>query len=611
MRISHVLNLRYWVPLLTAAIFLSALAWARNNNPYQQLDFSLQTHGGPVDTTVILPKLAAKYAVVIYAHAHGEDLTTMDATLEQFADLGLAAVGFEYDSTNQTDFDDQFSVLQAHIKQQPWAQGNAIAWVGLSQGAQETFRFILSHPETQPQLLVRISGGWVPELDSGSNALALIHCPVLLVHSENDATFPVEDAKRLAVLLQSNAVPVNLQIIRGHNHSFGKDRATVFRAVAEYCRSKLPPTDYTATLRDCQLNETERKRFNLSMQRAGLNRGELWKAVILSREPERRTIMMVIGGLEDYDLAHFTSSHLREVVHTAWQARRTFPWCKDTPLNIFESVTTNPRLYDEPIEDYQSYFSRRLYREVKYCHTTQEASDAVWKWVQKNVVWASVSSEGMTPIEILNRKEADCLGLVVLYTAACRSVGLPERPTKIVWQNSLEEHFCSEVWSIEDNRWHELDSSADNRPYSTPWILNVPKAMILAPSGDRGIWNALAEDRLDAFTNTIGLVYPSGEVAIKILDHNLPAPGQRVTIQLPTVNGLVSIANTSADAHGEVHLVLGKSAKYPYLVSAETSDNGPWKWLQVHTNQINQVALSLGDQHPFDPKATPPILASQ
>ena len=59
--------------------------------------------------------------------------------------------------------------------------------------------------------------------------------------------------------------------------------------------------------------------------------------------------MMVMGELADYDLAHTTAAHLKEVFGTAWKARRKYPWCRNTPLEIFEKVTANPRVYEEPI----------------------------------------------------------------------------------------------------------------------------------------------------------------------------------------------------------------------------------------------------------------------
>src|SRR5208337_4270752 len=156
--------------------------------------------------------------------------------------------------------------------------------------------FALSHPELRPNLLVRVSGGWIPELEgfntnhrwtqmdtdsflaASSSPLSpfppvkstpgggtgvserLAFAPsapplsllppvkdppvhVLLIHGEFDDVFPVSDARRLAAVLQSNGVPVTLKIIPGQSHGFEPDRLLLFRAIGEYCLTRLKGPD--------------------------------------------------------------------------------------------------------------------------------------------------------------------------------------------------------------------------------------------------------------------------------------------------------------------------------------------------------------------------------
>ncbi len=611
--ISRLFGFRYGIPILAVIGFFMALMWAKNDNPFKRIGFSLKTaNSGKVQGIAVLPKPLAKYPVVIYIHGDGERLMTIGTVLRQVAELGVAAVDIEYNQTNQAAFDEQFLALRNYLQQQPWTESNATAWVGASLGAQRSFTFILNHPETQPQLLVRLSGGWVPELDRFTNQPSTfpINCPFLLVQGENDEVFPVADAKRLASLLHAAGTPEELRILPGLSHDFGVDRGVAVRAMAEYCLAHLPLTDYAAVLTGCRLDPAERRRFNVAMQRAGQNRRELWKAVSSTHEPERRTLMMVIGGLEDYDLAHITAVHLGEVVHIAWRARRNFPWCRDTPLDIFEKFTANPRFYEEPIEAFQPYFSQRLYREVKYGRTTEDASNAIWKWMHHLVVWkeGGIPGKGKTPMQIFNAGLTDCMGMAVLYTALCRSIGLPERTTMLIWQNSLGTHYCTEVWSVEEKRWRELDSTAENRAYGANWTLRVPKAMILTPNGERGSWNATAENRLDAFLNTIELAYPSGKVLVKVLDHGAPLAHQSVKVELPSVKGIVTITKSSTDQKGELNLVLGESAKYPYRFVIDQPGEPDWQWLEVHSNRTHAVTLNPENKRPFDSETAPPPL---
>jgi pimeloyl-ACP methyl ester carboxylesterase len=612
--ISRRLKFRWWAPIFAGLLFSLAMIWAGNGDPFKRVTFSLKTAGsGKTECIAILPKPVGKHPVVIYIHGAGEGLLSIGTTLRQIAERGVAVVGIEYNQTNQAAFDEQFLALHNYLQQQPWVENNATAWVGASLGAQQTLRFILNHPDIQPQLLVRLSGGWVLGLDSFTNQpnKLPIHCPVLLVNGEKDEVFPIGDVKRLADLLHAAGTSVDLQILPDTGHDFGVDQGVVLRVMAEYCRAHLPLTDYTAALSGCRLNQAERRRFNVAMQRAGQNRRALWKAVSSTHEPERRTVMMVIGGLEDYDLAHMTASHLKEVIHIAWQARRNYPWCRDTPLDIFEKFTANPRFYEEPIDRFQPVFSRRLHRIVKYCRTTEEASNAVWKWMHQLMVWDEqhgLPGKGKTPEEIFEAGASDCEGMAVLYTALCRSVGLPERTTMLIWQNSLGTHYCTEVWSVEEKRWRELDSTAETRAYNANWTLRVPKAMILTPTGERGVWNATAENRLDAFINTIDLVYPSAMVLVKVLDHGTPVVHQPVGIELPSVKGLVLITRSRTDDNGEMSVVLGESAKYPYRFFIDQPGETDWQWLEVHPNQTCNVVLNLEKKRPFDPEMSPPAL---
>jgi hypothetical protein len=133
--------------------------------------------------------------------------------------------------------------------------------------------------------------------------------------------------------------------------------------------------------------------------------------------------------------------------------------------------------------------------------------------------------------------------------------------------------------------------------------------MILTSSGERGGWDAAAEDRISALINTIDLVYPSGKVHFKVLDHGAPVALQWVGVQLPTVIGLVSIARVKTDAKGEADLVLGESAKFPYRVFVNEPGDSDWQWLEVHSNHNYDVILRLENKHPFYPSMTPPPLA--
>ena len=228
---------------LVILLFLGALLWAKERDPFVRKWFTLKTSDhSSVKCAVVLPKPMRRYPVVIYAHGAGDDLLKDGVELRQMAELGLAAVSLEYNQTNEAAFAAQFETLLHYLGRQKWADTNAIAWVGFSLGANRMLDFALQHPEQQPQLLVQLSGAALPEGQTNSH-LESLHSLVLFIHGEQDEVFPVTDTKRLASLLQTNGLPVELKIIPGIPHGMEPERGVVFRNIGEYCRSHLMGKD--------------------------------------------------------------------------------------------------------------------------------------------------------------------------------------------------------------------------------------------------------------------------------------------------------------------------------------------------------------------------------
>jgi dienelactone hydrolase len=185
---------------LLALLFAGALFWATGRDPFQRVWFKIKVPGqGKAECIAVLPKASPKsevqspkpssrrWPVVVYLHGSGGSLLGDGNELRQMAEMGLAVVGMEYGgkaesrkqkaeiegrSTGEAQastadgFEAQFGALLDYLGRQPWADTNRIAWVGYSLGAQRLLAFALQHPERQPKLLVRLAGGWVPELES-------------------------------------------------------------------------------------------------------------------------------------------------------------------------------------------------------------------------------------------------------------------------------------------------------------------------------------------------------------------------------------------------------------------------------------------------------------
>lgn len=227
-----------FVPVLAALLFFGAMFWAKGRDPFQRIWFDVRPGGYPkTECVAVLPKTAPRpLPVVIYLHGSGGSLLGSGNELRQMAEMGLAAVGMEYDQTNAAVSAAQWATLLRWIRRQSWADSNRVAWVGFSLGAQRQLAFALEHPEAQPNLLVRLSGGSSPELEDLETARAATpRFSSLLIHGERDEVFPLAEARRVAGWLRTNGVPVQLKVVPGLDDGLQPNRLLLCRSIGEYC----------------------------------------------------------------------------------------------------------------------------------------------------------------------------------------------------------------------------------------------------------------------------------------------------------------------------------------------------------------------------------------
>ena len=239
-------------------IFLGALFWAKQRDPFSRDWFTLNVPGLPsLDCVTLRPKTAHRHPVIIYAHGSNDTLITDGNDLRRMAELGLAVVGLRYDQSDAAVFDRQFDALLRYLETQEWADINATAWVGFNLGADRMLDFALRHQKQRPQLLVLLSvsgmdrsgrrlgqaDSTIPPSPANVRPSSASGCSVLLVHSERDAVFPVADAKRLISFLRTEDLSAELRVIPGRPYGIEVERGAIFHGIAEYCRSHLVSGD--------------------------------------------------------------------------------------------------------------------------------------------------------------------------------------------------------------------------------------------------------------------------------------------------------------------------------------------------------------------------------
>jgi len=235
-------------PGLVVLLILGFWAGHGQSDSVIRQDFTLQTPGHASFAGVVLrPRSVNAWsdAMVIYAHAAGGSLSNDVPELRRLAELGLAAVSLDYDQTNHAAFHAQFDALQAWLNQQEqsWANTRAVAWLGLSLGANHFMDEALRHEQPEPQVLILLSSQGL----TGSfthRTLAPFHHPVLLLQGEQDHWFPWTDTEQLYLKLTGEGVPVAIKGFPGLGHGLEPDRGVILRCLGEYCLSQLAGTNW-------------------------------------------------------------------------------------------------------------------------------------------------------------------------------------------------------------------------------------------------------------------------------------------------------------------------------------------------------------------------------
>jgi dienelactone hydrolase len=480
-----------FVPFLAVLLFFGALFWAKAQDPFSRKWFTLKTSGHQsVKCVTVLPKKfqAWRWPVVIYAHGSGGSLMNDGNALRQMAELGLATISLEYDQTNEAAFSEQFEAVLRYMANQDWADTNAIAWVGFSLGANRMLDFAVQHPGEQPKSMVQLSGAGLKQSLFDSQQLTNLHCPVLLVHGEQDLTFPLADTKQLASVLKTNGMLVDLKVIPGAPHTMEPDTGVIFRCIGEYCLTHLEGTNAWQDYQSIAVFEAEAPRFWLfwipamvwvigrvvfskvgasrrgarSAQRADptskLKRHEIvlrWVAAALAAWALAVTAIHLVPPhflVSDRTLS-IARKHLVEpkeradfeflAAQTNWGGQKLKTLLDHVELAGYNRELINWKLDDNSYRDFvlspvitgqpggQLNWRRPLWEEfyprIRHENSTEDAARIVARHLRERVTIAAMPDPPHDIPTIWLRQITDETGFEIIHVAALRSVGVPAR----------------------------------------------------------------------------------------------------------------------------------------------------------------------------------------
>jgi hypothetical protein len=191
-----------------------------------------------------------------------------------------------------------------------------------------------------------------------------------------------------------------------------------------------------------------------ALTRAGVNRGEMVKALETAPSEQRKAMAFLIANMPDQDLRSLRADFLLENVRLTYQARGQVAWGNRIPEDLFLNHVLPYASVDEERHPWRKELYELCLPLVKECKTPAEAAQRLNSTVFKklNVRYSTQRLKPQqSPKESIAGGTASCTGLSILLIDACRSVGVPARLVGTLWANKRGNHTWVEVW---DNGWH-------------------------------------------------------------------------------------------------------------------------------------------------------------
>ena len=193
-----------------------------------QVPLTFESGGKSIRLDAYLPdNLTGPLPAVIALYGAGGNVAGMESYAGVLASKGFAVYLLHYFDRTGTQFADKQIIFRnfplwmktlwdaiSFIVEQPQVDKGRIALVGFSLGAYLSLANSAIDPRVK--IVVEFFGGMPKEMKLFMRRL----CPVLILHGEEDATVPVEEAYQLQKLLEKKRISYDMKIYPGVGHGF-------------------------------------------------------------------------------------------------------------------------------------------------------------------------------------------------------------------------------------------------------------------------------------------------------------------------------------------------------------------------------------------------------
>ncbi len=275
---------------------------------------------------------------------------------------------------------------------------------------------------------------------------------------------------------------------------------------------------------------------------------------------ETRAARFLVENLPLPDQLGMSGADLRENLDFAFLARRTMPWGKTTPWDIFLHYVLPHRTSQEPFQPHRAWLFRELAPLCASAKSMEEALSRISVWTLERVRYTPTSRRDLGVRSVLDGGQGRCEELNILFMAAARSVGLPVRQALTPWwQHADGNHAWVEAWT--ETGWHFLETSAVFTRLDQGWFAPQAPRMAKVAAFAYGHPQDQASYRVGpgfALLDATPAYAPATQVLVRVGGPNhTPVADREVYFSIWSAGGLRPVTKAATDATGQARTVLG------------------------------------------------------
>lgn len=303
----------------------------------------------------------------------------------------------------------------------------------------------------------------------------------------------------------------------------------------------------------------------------------------------------LVGNLPLTDAVAMGVDVLMEHIDYAFLARRTMPWGKDIPWNIFLHYVLPHRISQEPVQLWRKQFFEELAPLAAEGKSVREVALELNNWCYLNAAYIRSRPWDQGPLSTVRRGGGRCEEKGILFIAAARAIGIPSRyVTTPRWQHINDNHAWVEVWI--NGKWHYMGAANPGYDLNVSGASKNINRAVLIQATAYGRFEESGEsvyrlgDNFSIFNVTESYVDVGQlEVALVGNDGN-PVVGKDVYVSLYNYGTFRPIARLVTDDHGKADIKLGKST---VLVTAANDKGKDFSFVFIEPGKTSNISLDL------------------